>query len=77
MLAAESTAVVADAPETVGQEAHSAAPSLPAINSDANPTVTLVLENSHVSAAAPEAPKENGDDAGEVVLEAEEDTVIY
>lgn len=66
-----------DAPETVGQEAHSAAPSLPATNSDTNLTIPLVPENSHMSTAAPEAPKENGDDAGEVVLEAEEDTVIY
>ena len=66
-----------DASETVGQEANSAEPSLPTTDPDANSTIPLVPENSHVSAAAPEAPKENGDDAGEVVLEAEEDTVIY
>lgn len=66
-----------DTPETVGQSVNSAAPSLPTANPDANPTIPLVPENSHVSAAAPEVPKENGDDAGEVVLEAEEDTVIY
>ena len=66
-----------DASETVGQEAKSAESSLPATNPDANSNISLVPENSHVSTAAPEAPKENGDDAGEVVLEAEEDTVIY
>ncbi|SLM37632.1 Pinin/SDK/MemA protein [Lasallia pustulata] len=74
---AEPTEITTNAPETVGQEVKSAESSLPTTNPDTNSIISLVPENSHVSAAAPEAPKENGDDAGEVVLEAEEDTVIY
>ena len=77
MPAAEPTDPITDAPETVGHEANPAESTLPTTNPDANPPDSLAPENSHVSAAASEAPKENGDDAGEVVLEAEEDTVIY
>lgn len=64
------------ASETVGSEANPAEPSDAPFDKTTNPE-PHVTSDAPLPDAISEAEKDVGDDNGEVVLEAEEDTVIY
>ena len=63
--------------ETVGQVTNASGPDNPLQDHHANHLSTLPVERTLESSATSDLPKDHVDDGGEVVVEAEEDTVIY
>jgi len=63
--------------ETVGQVTNAEGPDIPLQDSNANRLSTLSVEHTVESPATSDVPKDHVDDGGEVVVEEEEDTVIY
>ena len=62
--------------ETVGETTNAADPSKFPANSDTNIDAPIPTTPPPV-VKMPEAPKDDRDDSGDIVLEADEDTVIY
>ena len=73
----KSPEVKTEVSETVGHATNLAEPSEPATHGDTNHIPSLDSNASKSHEEPVEALKENGDDGGEIVLEGEEDTVIY
>lgn len=63
--------------ETVGQVTNAEGPGNPLRDSNANHLSTHLVEDAVEPLATPNEPKDHVDDGGEVVVEGEEDTVIY
>lgn len=65
------------ASETVGLANDLQEPSNSAANTDTNTNPDLASDVPSKSVLSPDISKDHGDDGGEIVLEGEEDTVIY
>lgn len=63
--------------ETVGQITNAEGPDNPLQDSDANHLSTLPVEDTVEPSATSDVPNDHVDDGGDVVVEGEEDTVIY
>ncbi|MCJ1247998.1 hypothetical protein MMC30_005213 [Trapelia coarctata] len=63
--------------ETVGQVTNAEGPNDPLQDSNANHLSTLPVEHTVESSATSDVSKDHVDDGGEVLMEGEEDTVIY
>jgi len=69
--------VESDKPETVGQVTNDEEPIEPSSVSIANAQPVVASEKTVETSTAFEVPKDHVDDGGDVVVEGEEDTVIY